>query len=146
MADTRTYCNLKSIFPYKILKAGLNYILWNSHFTNGDKYDNTFTVNFFYYVRFPFLKAENMNMSAFWDIVLCSVVEVDDESRWWWRQYAPLKRRCTPRLNAAISHKALIFKSFIIWIFKAIHTCPGILRSGLRKPPLNKPLLCFVCK
>jgi hypothetical protein len=44
----------------------------------------------------------SLKMRAFWD---------EARSRWWWRQYAPLKRRSSPRrLHEAISRKVFIFK------------------------------------
>jgi hypothetical protein len=69
--------------------------------------------NGFSYTRRVFLK-----MRALWNIVPCIVVTLDrcfsgsyclyhqgDEWLWWWRQYAPLKRRSTPRLHGAISRR-----------------------------------------
>jgi hypothetical protein len=60
---------------------------------------------------------------------------------WWWRQYAPLKRRTTPRrLHGATSQKALIFKhrhphttpSNFLWQNKLLSTfnsCSDLLAS-----------------
>jgi hypothetical protein len=52
-------------------------------------------------VRFQVLMVANMKMTAFWDIVLCTLVEVDSHFRGaYWRQYTSLKRWSTMRLNA----------------------------------------------
>jgi hypothetical protein len=56
---------------------------------------------------------------VFWDIAPCSLksrptfqrcVMSPSSGRWWWKQYASLKRRSTPtRQHGAISQKTLIF-------------------------------------
>jgi hypothetical protein len=47
-------------------------------------------------------------------IWLCSLVEVD-LSPWWWRQYAPLRRRFTStRLHGTISQKTVIFMLAVV--------------------------------
>jgi hypothetical protein len=71
-----------------------------------------------------------LKMTAFWDIALCSLIEVDrsfrgvycNEVPWWWMQYAPLKRQCTAaRLHSAISQKAIIFTLAAIRNWKLTH-------------------------
>jgi hypothetical protein len=71
-------------------------------------------------VRFQVLTTASMQFRVFWDVAPCSYVEVDRCFRgayylqrplpWWWRQYAPLKRRSTLTwLHCAISQKTLHF-------------------------------------
>jgi hypothetical protein len=52
-------------------------------------------------------------MTAFWDVASCGLVEEHrrfNSLPWWWRQYAPLKRRSSSaRLHGAVFHKAVIF-------------------------------------
>jgi hypothetical protein len=58
----------------------------------------------YYYVRFQVLAAKSMKVRVFLDTA---------SSGWWWRQYTPLKLRCTPtRIHGTISHKSLIFKLY----------------------------------
>jgi hypothetical protein len=53
-----------------------------------------------------------MKMTAFWDIVLCSLVEVERRFRgvlaaspWWWRQEERLKHwPISTKLHGAVSH------------------------------------------
>jgi hypothetical protein len=56
-------------------------------------------------------------VTSFWHITPCSLVEADS-LHWWWRQYAPLKRRSTStRVHGAISQRVVIF------IVAAVRTC-----------------------
>jgi hypothetical protein len=76
-----------------------------------------FHQDFMTFVGFQVLTAASMNITAFWNIAPCSVVEVarrfrgmhclhHHSSPWWWRQHAPLKRRPTSRrLLGATSQK-----------------------------------------
>jgi hypothetical protein len=68
-----------------------------------------------------------LKLRVLWDVAPCSHVEVDRRFRgkyclhhylspWWWRQYAPLKRRSAPTLHGATSQKTLNF------IFSAVRT------------------------
>jgi hypothetical protein len=69
-----------------------------------------------------------MKMAAFRDIAPCSFVEVHS-SPWWWRQYAPLKRRCTSkRLHGAVFQRVFIFK---------IYSTRGTVTYNLRTPVEN---------
>jgi hypothetical protein len=75
-------------------------------------------------VTFKVLTAASMKISAFWDIVPCSLVRVDrrfrapyclyHQSPWWWRQYTSPKRESTPTLHGAISQQALVFILLVI--------------------------------
>jgi hypothetical protein len=77
-------------------------------------------------------------MRAFRDVAPCSLFGVDrcfrcdDSSPWWWRQYASLKRRCTPtRLHGAVSQKVLIF-------------IPAAVRTGNLRSPLDPVLVILM--
>jgi hypothetical protein len=84
------------------------------------------------YVIFQVLTTASMKFRVFWDVVLCSHVEVDrrfrgaycihyHSSTWWWRQYALLKRRSTSTwLHGATSQKTL---NFGLKIFVAEDCC-----------------------
>jgi hypothetical protein len=60
----------------------------------------------------------SLRMTAFWDIALCSLIEVDWHFRGvyclhhqgdQWKQCAPLKCRSTLRLHGAMAYKAVVF-------------------------------------
>jgi hypothetical protein len=84
------------------------------------------------YLRFQVLSAANMKMTAFWDIVLYSLIEGDQHFRGEyslhhcpWRQYTPLKHwSVSTVLHCAISEKAVFLAEFLETI--VICTCADV--------------------
>jgi hypothetical protein len=67
------------------------------------------------YVRFQVLTAASMMFRiVFWDVLPCKMI-VDHP--WWWRQYAPLKRRSTIILHDSTSQKTIlnIMARLLLW-------------------------------
>jgi hypothetical protein len=61
------------------------------------------TANYNVGVRFQVLTAASMMFRVvFWDILPCKMIVTHP---WWWRQYAPLKRRSTIILHGSRSQK-----------------------------------------
>jgi hypothetical protein len=74
----------------------------------------------------------SMKITAFWDIIPCSLIEIDQRFRGashnLWRQYAPLKHQSiSMRLYTAISQKAIIFN-------RPIADCRLVVGDGVRLP------------
>jgi hypothetical protein len=62
-------------------------------------------------VRFQVLTAASMMFRiVFWDVLPCKT------HPWWWRQYAPLKRRSTIILHGSTSQKTIL--NITVWLFK----------------------------
>jgi hypothetical protein len=103
-------------------------------------------------VRFKVLTEANMKMAAFWDVAPCSLVEVDrrfrdahclhhqmsDSSPWWWRQYAPLKRRAILRdYTAQYSRRLSYFCCAILlsWVMRFL---------GVHEKLMHWPIVTFL--
>jgi hypothetical protein len=73
-----------------------------------------------------------------------SQLRTSASSPWWWRQYAPLKRRSTPtRLNGGTFQKALIFR-FILAVSTWDLTTLKCIFSPPRLEHFTAPLALFV--
>jgi hypothetical protein len=70
-------------------------------------------------VRFQVLTTVSIKIRAFWDVLPCSLVGVDQHfgsvyclhhQPWWWRQYSPLKHQSTTRLHGTTSQKTNLYR------------------------------------
>jgi hypothetical protein len=85
------------------------------------------------FVRFQVLTAASMMFRVvFWDILPCKLIV--DRHPWWWRQYAPLKRRSTINLYGSISQKTTLNITGTFCFHESFSTLCGWLvqRQGYR--------------